>query len=83
MPALVWGRGWDIVGGGTVIVTREGTVSDTGGCRFLVRGDLPNVQEIRVEGMRSGERSTPVSVEIPRKDTGKLCSLLAELAGDR
>jgi replication factor A1 len=77
------GRPEAIVMEGTVIVTREGTFLDNGADRFLISGDLPHGQEIRVEGMRSGERITPASVEILRKDTGKLCSLLAELAGTR
>ena len=72
-----------IVMEGTVIVTRDGTFLDNGTKRYLVTGDLPHGQEVRVQGTRCGERITPASVEVLQKDTGEISSLLAGLAGTR
>jgi replication factor A1 len=48
-----------VVFGGTVIVTRSGTFIDDGNDRYLVTGDLPHGQEVRIEGTRKGVRITP------------------------
>jgi hypothetical protein len=66
---------------GTVIVTREGTFIDNGTVRFLVGGSLPHGHEIRIKGVRSGERITVSSVENLEKDAGEVRSLLEKLSG--
>ena len=66
---------------GTVIVTREGTFLDDGTVRFLLNGCLPHGHEVRVSGVRSGERITVGSSEDLKKDAGKVRSLLETLAG--
>jgi replication factor A1 len=66
---------------GTVIVTREGTFLDDGTVRFLVSGSLPHGHEVRVSGVRAGERITVSSFEDLEKDPGKVRSLLETLAG--
>jgi hypothetical protein len=66
---------------GTVIVTRDGTFIDNGTVRFLVGRSLPHGHEVRVKGVRSGERITVGSVEDLEKDAGKVRSLLEKLAG--
>ncbi|NTV00845.1 MAG: nucleic acid-binding protein, partial [Methanoregulaceae archaeon] len=48
---------------GTIIVTREGTFLDNGTVRFLVNGSLPHGREVRVRGVRSGERIAVSSFE--------------------
>jgi replication factor A1 len=66
---------------GTVIVTREGTFIDNGTVRFLVGGSLPHGHEIRVRGIRSGERIKVSSFEELDKDAGKVRSMLEKLTG--
>jgi len=48
---------------GTVIVTRYGTFIDDGNDRYLVTGELPHGQEVRIEGTRKGVRITPAKCE--------------------
>lgn len=66
---------------GTVIVTREGTFLDNGTVRFLLSGSLPHGHEMRVSGVRSGERITVRSSEELERDAGKVRDLLETLAG--
>jgi ssDNA-binding replication factor A large subunit len=64
---------------GTVIVTRDGTFLDDGRQRFLISGDLPHGHEIRVHGILSGGRITPLSFERVEKDPGTIRERLEQL----
>ena len=66
---------------GTVIVTREGTFLDDGTVRFLVSGSLPHGHEVRVSGVRSGERITVSSSEDLKKDAAKVPTIAARDSG--
>ncbi|MDD1705961.1 MAG: OB-fold nucleic acid binding domain-containing protein [Methanoregulaceae archaeon] len=68
---------------GTIIVTREGTFLDNGTVRFLVNGSLPHGREVRVRGVRSGERIAVSSFEELEKDAMKVRTLLEQIAGAR
>jgi len=71
---------------GTIIVTREGTFLDDGNERFLLSGEHPHGHEVRVRGLLSGDRITPVSVEDREPDPAaiqaRMRTLTASLAAD-
>lgn len=77
------GQGEEISMEGTVIVTREGTFLDDGMVRFLVNCSLPHGHEVRVRGIRSGERITVSSCEELEKDAGIVRSRIETLGGPR
>lgn len=65
------GEGEEVEIAGTAIATRGGTFLDNGSEHYLMTGSLPHGREVRVRGIRSGQRIALISfTEEPRDPEG-------------